>query len=418
MKTLKKGTLLFVCCGCMMMACDKNDHLNPQKLQDPITIQLRAADVKVQQANDAFAFDLVSRVYDEEMANNKKNFMVSPFSLSMALGMTWNGADKETKEAMKNAMKFNDSSDEEVNAYFQKMMSALLKTDPSTKLAIANSIWTNNSIYIKQPFLDINKKYYAAQIESVDFSNPNTVNRINNWCAEQTNNLIKKVLRETDPHALMYLLNALYFKGIWASQFKKSKTAPMPFTTFAHEEKSVDMMRQKHEFNYASDENIEMVALPHGNEAFSMMVLLPKEGKTIKSTLEKLITPKYWSDMKNRLRTCDVELYLPKFKTEYSKRLNAALTDMGMGVAFTSNANFSKMSDKKSQISFVEQFTYIQTEEVGTEAAAVTVVGMEVTALPPPKSVVFKADRPFLYLIQENSTGAILFMGLVHDVQS
>ncbi len=418
MKTLRKEIVFSVCCGCMMMACDKNDHPNPRKLQDPITIQLRAADLKVQQANDAFAFELVSRVYDEEMANNKKNFMVSPFSLSMALGMTWNGADKETKEAMKNAMKFNDSSDDEVNAYFQKMMSALLKTDPSTKLAIANSIWTNKSVSIKQPFLDINKKYYAAQIESVDFSNPNTVNRINNWCAEQTNNLIKKVLRETDSDALMYLLNALYFKGIWASQFKKSETASMPFTTFAQEEKRVDMMHQKHMFKYASDENIETVALPYGNNAFSMMVLLPKEGKTIKSALEKLMTPNYWSDMKNRLNTYDVKLYLPKFKTEYSKRLNFALTDMGMGVAFTSNANFSKMSDKESQISFVDQFTYIQTDEVGTEAAAVTVVGMELTAPPPPKSVVFKADRPFLYLIQENSTGAILFMGLVHDVQS
>ena len=214
----------------------------------------------------------------------------------------------------------------------------------------------------------------------------------------------------------MYLLNAIYFKGIWSSQFDIKNTSKMKFVTETGKLQQVDMMQQSAHFNYTSDEIMQMIKLPYGNQAFSMIVLLPQQGRINADIARALQNKDYWNNMKNRLKDADVDLFLPKFKTEYSKQLNSVLKDMGMGIAFEPNkADFSNMSDTPSFISFVKQFTYIATDELGTEAAAVTVVGMETTSMPSiPKKVIFKADRPFIYVIQEQSTGSILFMGVVN----
>ena len=401
-------------------SCDKDVQIENTKddLPDPIKIELNVAENSMLKSDQAFAFEFFSKVYAEEQKGNDLNFMVSPFSLSMALAMTWNGSDNETKLAIQNTLKLKDMSDEEVNSYFKKLKESFEETDPSTKLAIANSIWTNKNIKILPQFISLNKKYYKATVDAVDFSAPTTVQRINKWADDNTNGLIKEVIEETNPRALMYLLNALYFKGIWTSEFDAKSTSKMKFTTERGKSKNVDMMHQNAHFNYASDETMQMVELPYGNEAFSMMVLLPQQGRIIADISRTLQNKEYWNNMKSRLRDKDVDLFLPKFKTEYSKQLNSVLKDMGMDIAFSpENADFSRMSDTRSFISFVQQFTYIATDEVGTEAAAVTVVGMETTSFPStPEKVTFKADRPFIYVIQEKSTGSILFMGAVKDL--
>ena len=401
-------------------SCDKDVQIENTKddLPDPIKIELNVAENSMLKSDQAFAFEFFSKVYAEEQKGNDLNFMVSPFSLSMALAMTWNGSDNETKLAIQNTLKLKDMSDEEVNSYFKKLKESFEETDPSTKLAIANSIWTNKNIKILPQFISLNKKYYNATVDAVDFSDPTTVRRINKWADDNTNGLIKEVIEETNPRALMYLLNALYFKGIWTSEFDAKSTSKMKFTTERGKSKNVDMMHQNAHFNYASDETMQMVELPYGNEAFSMMVLLPQQGRIIADISRTLQNKEYWNNMKSRLRDKDVDLFLPKFKTEYSKQLNSVLKDMGMDIAFSpENADFSRMSDTRSFISFVQQFTYIATDEVGTEAAAVTVVGMETTSFPStPEKVTFKADRPFIYVIQEKSTGSILFMGAVKDL--
>ena len=401
-------------------SCDKDVQIENTKddLPDPIKIELNVAENSMLKSDQAFAFEFFSKVYAEEQKGNDLNFMVSPFSLSMALAMTWNGSDNETKLAIQNTLKLKDMSDEEVNSYFKKLKESFEETDPSTKLAIANSIWTNKNIKILPQFISLNKKYYKATVDAVDFSAPTTVQRINKWADDNTNGLIKEVIEETNPRALMYLLNALYFKGIWTSEFDAKSTSIMKFITERGKSKNVDMMHQNAHFNYASDETMQMVELPYGNEAFSMMVLLPQQGRIIADISRTLQNKEYWNNMKSRLRDKDVDLFLPKFKTEYSKQLNSVLKDMGMDIAFSpENADFSRMSDTRSFISFVQQFTYIATDEVGTEAAAVTVVGMETTSFPStPEKVTFKADRPFIYVIQEKSTGSILFMGAVKDL--
>ncbi|MDD2931085.1 MAG: serpin family protein [Fermentimonas sp.] len=415
----KFSTLFFLAFTTILLvaSCEKSNSEINKDLPDPIKIDLRSSEAKMVKSDQQFAFEFFANVFNEEAADKDDNFMVSPLSLSMALAMTWNGADGETKQAMQKVLRLDGYSDEEVNEYYKKLREALLKTDPSTKLAIANSIWTNKNVVIDSDFIKVNQDYFNSVVKSVDFADSKTVNELNQWAAENTNNLIDHVIDETDPMALMYLMNAIYFKGVWTSEFDAKNTTKKPFFYMNGKSKNVDMMHQKTDFNYTENQLLQMVELPYGNQAFSMLVLLPKEGKMLADIISDLQKGDSWTALASGLRESEVDLYLPKFKTEYSKRLNDALINMGMGIAFDpSRADFSRMSDHDAFISFVDQFTYISTDEVGTEAAAVTVVGIELTSYQPPRTVTFNANRPFIYIIQENSTGSILFMGAVKDL--
>ncbi|MEN6588441.1 MAG: serpin family protein [Proteiniphilum sp.] len=409
--------VLFVISLFLATSCEKNEQDSlTGKLQDPIQIDLRSAEKEMVKSDQLFAFDFFANVFDEESVAEDCNFMVSPLSLSMALAMTWNGAGGDTRVVMQQTLHMEEYSDDEINGYYKKLKEALLKTDSTTKLSIANAIFTNQSVKINPDFIHTNETWYDATIQPVDFSLPSTTGIINQWASDHTNGLIKKVIDSTDPLDLMYLLNALYFKGIWMTRFDPSLTAKMPFTYEGGSTKQVDMMQQKAKFNYTEDQILQMVQLPYGNQAFSMMVLLPKEGKRLQDVVAATRQSDYWSDLKSGLHEAEVDLFLPKFKTAYSKKLNDVLTKMGMGIAFTDAADFSGITDLPSKISLVKQDTYISTDESGTEAAAVTTVGIEMTSMPSqPKKVVFNANRPFIYLIQENSTGAILFMGAVKN---
>ena len=414
MKSIITSVLLGLLVLLTFSSCDKSTVDKTPLSTEPIKIQLRGVEASMIESDQMFAFEFFAKVFNEELNEDDKNFMVSPFSLSMALAMTWNGSDGNTKLAMQNTLGMGDWSDDEVNSYFSKMKDAFEKTDPSTKLSIANSIWTNRNVAILPNFISLNKTYYNATVEAVDFGSPATVDRINRWAAENTNNLIKKVLEETKPSDLMYLLNALYFKGIWTSEFDAKKTSKENFTDENGRKVKVDMMSQYANFSYTEDETMQVVELPYGNKAFSMMVLLPNVDKNLIDVINGLQDDVYWASVKNKMHSQNIELFLPKFKTEYSKKLNDVLIDMGMETAFTAGrADFSRMSNKDAFISLVKQDTFIATDEVGTEAAAVTVVGVVETSSPASEEVVFKADKPFLYMIQENSTGSILFMGVV-----
>ncbi|MPM74789.1 hypothetical protein SDC9_121778 [bioreactor metagenome] len=404
----------------VLAGCEKSDNETvPKNLPAPLEITLRAEEAGIVKNDQQFAFELFSNVFNEEAKGEDKSFMVSPFSLSMALAMTWNGAAGETKTAMQETLKMGNYSDDDINGYYKKLKEALLKTDPSTQLSIANAIFTNKFVTIKPNFIKTNTDYYHATVQPVDFSLPTTKDIINRWASDNTNNLIKEVIDKTNADDLMYLLNAIYFKGIWTTKFDAKNTSKKAFLTENGTKRTVDMMSQTAKFNYTEDEIMQVVQLPYGNQAFSMLVLLPQSGKKQTDVVSALQNKEYWGKTRTALRQAEVVLSLPKFKTEYSIKLNEVLEKMGMGVAFDPyKADFSRMSEISAFISFVKQDTYISTDESGTEAAAVTVIGMEMTsAAPGPQKVIFNADRPFIYVIQENSTGAILFMGAVKDIQ-
>ncbi len=366
---------------------------------------------RMRKADQIFAFDIFERVLIDEENGENKNFMVSPLSISMALTMTMNGAEGETKNAIRNTLKMGAFSDKELNKYYRNLKKYLLNADPETNISIANSIWTNKSIPVRGTFKRTNKRSYDAEIREVDFSLPTTANLINQWASDNTNNLIDNIIDRTNGDDLIYLLNAIYFKGIWNISFDKSRTIEAPFFVEPDMRVKVNMMHQTNKFDYTEDENLQMIKLPYGNKSYSMMVLLPQKEQSVKSIAAALKDLNYWETLNSKLHNVDVDLALPKFKTEYSKRLEGILSDMGMGLMFSPRADFSKISKYPANLSIVKQDTYISTDEVGTEAAAVTMVARK--SMDYSEKVSFRADRPFIYVIKENNTGTILFMGVV-----
>ncbi len=411
---MKKGIFfLIVLFTTIFSSCEKSD---PQTVTEPITIQLNTSETKIAESDKDFSLEFFSRAYEQNAKGAKKeNIMISPFSLSTALAMVWNGANGETRTAIQNTLGLENYTSDELNGYYKKMKDALLSTDPSVRLAIANSIWYRKGAMVNDEFVQTNKTWYKAQVEAIDFTLPSAVNIINKWCSDNTNGLIKDVLKQISPYDMMFLLNALYFKGTWGEGygFKESDTKQAPFRKEDGTSATVNMMNNKAKMLYYNDETLSAVNLPYGNGAFSMMLMLPQENVSMSAMVTKLKSPSYWLNMINGRTSKEVALQIPKFKIEYNGDLIEVLKQMGMAIAFDPvKADFSKIFPLyQTYISKVDQFTYIDVNEKGTEAAAVTVIGISLTSYAPP--VTFTANRPFVFAICEKSTGCVLFMGLV-----
>ncbi len=402
-----KKSVLFLLSLLMFAACEQPEV----KLKDAEPIPLKAGMEKRVQQDNAFAFDLFRQV----LINNadEKNIFISPLSVSIALGMAWNGANGETKTEMATALKMSGMTEDEINEYYQIMLTALPEVDPSTKLNIANSLWYRTGFPVKDEYLKVNSDYFNAEVRELDFAKPDALSIINGWCAEKTNNLIKNPLDKISADAMMYLINAIYFKGIWVKKFEKD-TYKANFYAEGGNTVQVDMMQQKDTFGYREDEMAQYLDLPYGNKAFSMTVILPREGKTTDEVLETLDTEK-WNNIINGFSSHEVQIYLPKFKTTGKYELKEPLMQMGMVKAFTDQADFSNISDINLLISRIIHSTYCSVDQEGTEAAAVTVVEFELTSMP--MNYVFNANRPFIFVIREKSTGVILFMGKMGQVE-
>ncbi len=402
-----KKSVLFLLSLLMFAACEQPEV----KLKDAEPIPLKAGMEKRVQQDNAFAFDLFRQV----LINNadEKNIFISPLSVSIALGMAWNGANGETKAEMATALKMSGMTEDEINEYYQIMLTALPEVDPSTKLNIANSLWYRTGFPVKDEYLKVNSDYFNAEVRELDFAKPDALSIINGWCAEKTNNLIKNPLDKISADAMMYLINAIYFKGIWVKKFEKD-TYKANFYAEGGNTVQVDMMQQKDTFGYREDEMAQYLDLPYGNKAFSMTVILPREGKTTDEVLETLDTEK-WNNIINGFSSHEVQIYLPKFKTTGKYELKEPLMQMGMVKAFTDQADFSNISDINLLISRIIHSTYCSVDQEGTEAAAVTVVEFELTSMP--MNYVFNANRPFIFVIREKSTGVILFMGKMGQVE-
>lgn len=360
-------------------------------------------------------FTLYMPAAEEEDTENKHlNLFISPLSATLCLSMITNGAADNTLEEMKTVLGFSDYSLEEMNNYNQKLVSALLELDNTTRLGIANSVWIKQGFGVYDDFVNVNKKFYDAQVQELDFTSPGAKDIINGWCAGKTNNCIKEVLKGIPEDARFYLLNALYFKGVWKNQFKKSNTKAEPFTNVDGSRSTVQMMNMSGErFGYAENEYFSIAEFPYGNEAFSMVVLLPAEEKSLEECLPQL-TDGHWREWNDALSRAMVDVKLPRFELKYDKDLIGDMQEMGMKDAFDGRrADFSEMSDAELFVGLLQQYTYVKVDEEGTEAAAVTVGGMMDSAAGPGMDKLFYVNRPFVFLIKEKSTGAILFMGKV-----
>lgn len=388
-----------------------NDPSGPSGSADPIEELPRPLTVVEQQlvgASNRFGFELFRRVHENEEG---PNVFLSPLSASMALGMVLNGTAGETWSDMRSALAFDGMSAEEINVSYRSLIDLLTELDPAVRFDIANSVWARQEFDVLPAFYDVVTEYFDAEARSLDFGNPQSAATINEWISDATNGRIEKGIDAITDADMMFLINAIYFNGDWTERFDKSRTHRAPFTRENGSTVQVDMMTGKIPLRLASDSKWSAGELPYGGDAFSMVIVLPRQGVSL-ADLVREFDAAAWDALTSRLQQNELDVFLPKLRFEYDTWLNDPLIDMGMGRAFSPAADFTRLTPGGGVcLQFVRQKTFIEVDEEGTEAAAVTIGGVGVTSLPPQ----FRVDRPFLFAIRERLTGTILFMGTIGD---
>ena len=361
----------------------------------------------VASANTTFGFKLLT---DLQKRQPDTNIMISPLSISIALTMTYNGAAGETQRAMANVLEIESLGINTVNRSNAALRNSLENTDPEVEIAIANSIWSRQGVEFNPSFLNRNREFFEAEIGSLNFNDPQAPQVINGWVETNTNGKIKQIVQRIDPGTLIFLINAIYFKGSWQKEFDKSATRDGIFHLSNGNEKRVQMMYRKGAYPHFRGDNFEAARLPYGDGKVSMYVFLPNRDSNLHDFIKQL-NAENWSNWMSQFQetTDDSEMILPRFELEYEVKLNDTLTALGMGIAFGMGADFSGMGTQLF-ISEVRHKTIIEVNEEGTEAAAVTAV-VGVKSLPP----AFRVDRPFFFAIHDDRTQTMLFMGIVTE---
>ena len=363
-----------------------------------------------------FAFKMFREISVVEVENT----FFSPLSLNLIMGLLYNGASGNTRNQIGRSMGITDFEIAEINEFYQKILQILPATDPTTDLQIANSIWYHYQIPVKESFIYNGEVYFDAKVKALDFSDNDAAQLINAWCAEKTNGKINRIVDSPMPDDIgLYLLNALYFKSKWQidKRFNKANTKLDYFTKADNQKKEVNLMEQTTNLQYYADEYLQCIELPYGNEAFSMSIVLPSEGMSVSQLIEHLDNDR-WDKINNNMSQQRVWLKLPRFKLECDFSLKQPLINMGMDRMFYSG--FANISDFPTSVSNIRQKTFVEVNEEGAEAAVVTIAEIVVAlgTLRAPEPVRFFADRPFLFLIKENSSGVILFIGRIDDPSS
>lgn len=403
-----KKLFFVVAVALMTVACSSDDETKntPDPVICPVALELtRGEQVMIEQSND-FAFRLAQQGLEDG-----QNQMLSPISITYALGMLNNGAAGQTQQQISQVLGFQDV--EATNVFCQKMLAAAPQLDPNTQVKIANTIFMNKDYNLKPAFIEKASNYYLAEPQTLDFHDGQTLDIINQWASDHTEKMIEKVLTPDafDPDAVSYLFNAIYFKGEWTNKFDKNYTFNELFTTTG---KELPTMHQRGAFTYAATDELQAVQLPYGNGAYVMTILLPRTDKSLASVLESL-TAESWKGILSSKSLENVEIKLPVFETQTDKDLVSIMSKLGMADAFNEDrAEFPGFCDRRTFINQMFQSSHIKVNEDGAEAAAVTGVGMATNSIgsdPGLTYIPFYATRPFLYIISQQSTGAIFFIG-------
>lgn len=361
---------------------------------------------KMADNNNDFACKLFRTINEQK----KGSSIVSPISVSYVLGMLNEGADGETRQQITDVLGLGGSV-QEINEYFKKMMDEAQSVDPSVTLKNANCIYFKLGMSINPKFKADMQNYYNAHVEAINFNSSSILNKINNWCKTHTDGMIPELLKkgELHPNRRMYLLNAVYFKASWADQFDPMSTRDLDFITLDGKTVKRPMMQHHGMADYGKNDLCKMLCLPYGNKAYSMVVLLPNEGKTTDDIIRNLSAQKL-KEWQSQMRTEEVDVLMPRFTTESETHLEDILSSMGMPLAFGGDAEFPNMIQKEGlYVSMMKQKAKIEVNEEGTKAATVTVE--EDVAIGVNFYKYFYATRPFVYYIMEKNTGTIYFMG-------
>jgi len=360
-------------------------------------------------ANTGFGF----KIFKELILEDKdQNIFISPLSILLALAMTYNGAMDDTNLAMAEALGFKGFDMEELNSGFHDLMISIKNADSDIDLAIANSIWYKLGFKAKEDFVERNKKYFSSEVNEIDFAAPEAVDTINGWIEEATKGKIEKMLTNIPVDVVMYLINAIYFKGNWTYPFDENLTSDDDFYLLDGSTKKVPMMSQQENFGYYKGDNFSSVKLPYGQEKMAMYIILPDKGTGVDSVIESMDAER-WNEIKDSFYGKEVSFTMPRYKMEYGiKLLNDVLAELGMGIAFGPGADFSGISPDIF-ISRVLHKAVIEVNEKGSEAAAATVVEMMESAMPVEEIIEFVVNRPFFFIIADDRSGSIIFMGKV-----
>ena len=404
-------TFFLVCClGLLVTACDSTSPDNTPEIGRNLT----EAEQHIIAADNSFGMKLFQALHADAP---EENLFISPLSISMALGMTLNGADGDTRSEMADALQKSGMSEQDINESYLSLIELLASLDDKVTFDIANSIWYREGFNVNEDFLTKNRTYFFAEVAALDFNRQEAVDEINAWVDTKTNGLIDKIIESIDPETLMYLINAVYFKGDWTYQFDPDFTQEESFFNLNDTPSMIDMMSLRGTFQYYLSDRAAFIDLPYGDSLFTMSIVLPHTNQDMEDILdgtqENILTP---FDANKAYTTLDV--YLPKFQLEYKKSLNQILQTLGIQKAFIAQqADFSRINDQRElYISEAIHKTFVEVSEEGTEAAAVTAIGIGTTSVGDPLPPVMRVDKPFLFIIRENNSGAYLFAGKINSL--
>ena len=418
MKKMNWAAIALMMATAMAAGCSSSDENDPKPVIDPVepptTLNLTRAELEMVNSSNAFAFNLFREARDEV-----KSQILSPISITYALGMLNNGAAGETQQEINKVLGFSQTGAAGINEFCYKMLQRAANTqDP--QVLIANNIYMNKGFELLPEFVSKAKTYYNADAETRDFHDGKTRDVINQWGSDHTEGMIKEVLKkdEFNPDFVSYLLNAIYFKGTWTYKFDKNMTVDEVFDHAGDTEELTyrPMMHQQARFEYAETDDYQVLRLPYGKTndnlpdanggRFVMTILLPRESGFDK--MLQSLTAETWQQIQQQMSVSDVDVKLPRFESDTDIDLIPIMKKLGMNKAFTSAAEFPYFCDVVTYIALMKQVAKIKLDEEGTEAAAVTVIGMDKSE---PAHAVFHADHPFIYVISEQQTGTIFFIG-------
>ena len=369
-------------------------------------------EAKFAAANTSFAFDLFQQIIREQPG---QNIFISPFSVSTVLQMIDHGAVGATKQEMDRVLHLDDFPIDTLNTASASLNQSL-RSQTNVILELANAIWYKQGLPLKPEFVAVNKEFFAAELGAVNFDSPQSAQTINAWADRSTHGKIQDIVRwPFDPATRVVLANAIYFKGKWARPFERKETKPHLFSVAGGNKREVPTMWQHVRFAYQNGDDFQAVRLPYAGRRLWMDVFLPATNSSLTKLLARFDSASGRDKLLAEFMQREGTLALPRFKLEYGVTLNDSLQVLGMKRAFH-GADFSAMSDEPLEVSAVKQKSYVEVNEEGTEAAAVTTGIMHTTAiLQPQRPFEMIVDRPFYFVIQDFRTQSILFMGIVND---
>ena len=431
---MKKKLLLFsaIALSGVMLSCSSSEDIDIGEAKQVVNMLSESEPIQLTQeqqvfANDNNRFTLNYLKTVNDVDKSGKSFIYSPLSITYVLGMVNDAAMGETEKELEKTLGFHKGGIKAVNDYCRKLIDGLPKVDNKVTLNIANAIFVNKDYTLKKQFQQDIETYYDAKAESLDFSSPQTLSHINGWCNEKTNGMIPTILDEVNSDMMSYLLNAIYFKADWASKFDQKNTKEEIFTTENGKTKQ-PLMHQNVLIQYAKNSIFSSVSIPYGNGLWNMIVMLPEDGKTTDDIISNLASYGltmygFGSTMGDTFQPYEVDLKLPRFETSsdtnnlnIEKGLVGLMKKMGINLAFDDAlATIPNMCELPLYIDMMRQKAKIKVNEEGSEAAAVTIASMSISSMGGgpieyPKAT-FHANRPFVYVIRENSSGIILFVG-------